>query len=137
MQEYQLDSITYCVGNLADRLKMSASQVYKLLRSSGVLNDYIVPCYDVLHTKQSGMSLEDALDFFYDSDIYYMMSEGIADLHCLGNGYLAGLVEEEWEKKQSAARAVQKDVNDYYQHAVVLGGQGIHLGDTYADSIVG
>lgn len=41
MQEYQLDFITYCVGNLADRLKMSASQVYKLLRSSGVLDDYI------------------------------------------------------------------------------------------------
>ena len=50
MQEYQLDFITYCVGNLADRLKMSASQVYKLLRSSGVLGDYIIPCYDVLHT---------------------------------------------------------------------------------------
>jgi hypothetical protein len=29
---------------------MSASQVYGALRSSGVLNDYIVPCYDVLHT---------------------------------------------------------------------------------------
>ena len=27
MQEYQLDFITYCVGNLADRLKMSASQI--------------------------------------------------------------------------------------------------------------
>ena len=29
---------------------MSASQVYGALHSSGVLNDYIVPCYDVLHT---------------------------------------------------------------------------------------
>lgn len=56
-----------------------------------------------IFAKQSGMSLEDALDFFYDSDIYQMMSEGIADLHCLGDGYLAGLLEEEWEKKQSAA----------------------------------
>lgn len=50
MQEYQLDFITYCVGNLADRLKMSASKVYKMLRSSGLLDGYIVPCYDVLHT---------------------------------------------------------------------------------------
>ena len=24
--------------------------MYSALRSSGVLNDYIVPCYDVLHT---------------------------------------------------------------------------------------
>ncbi len=50
----------------------------------------------------SGMRLEDALDFFYASDIYRMMSEGIADMHCLGDGYLAGLVAEEW-KKQCAA----------------------------------
>ena len=26
MQEYQLDFVTYCVGNLADRLNMSASR---------------------------------------------------------------------------------------------------------------
>ena len=26
MQEYQLDFVTYCVGNLADRLNMSASK---------------------------------------------------------------------------------------------------------------
>ena len=45
-----LDFITFCVGSLADALHMSASQVYSALRLSGVLNDYIVPCYDVLHT---------------------------------------------------------------------------------------
>ena len=50
MQDYQLDFVTYCVGNLADRLQMSAGKVYKMLRSSGVLNGYIIPCYDVLHS---------------------------------------------------------------------------------------
>ena len=50
MQEYQLDFITYCVGNLSERLNMSASKVYKMLRSSGILDGYILPCYDVLHT---------------------------------------------------------------------------------------
>ena len=45
-----MDFITFCVGSLADALHMSASQVYSALRLSGVLNDYIVPCYDVLHT---------------------------------------------------------------------------------------
>lgn len=50
MQEYQLDFVTYCVGNLADRLNMSASKVYKMLRSTNILNGYMIPCYDVLHT---------------------------------------------------------------------------------------
>ena len=50
MQEYQLDFVPYCVGNLADRLNMSASKVYKMLRSTDILNGYMIPCYDVLHT---------------------------------------------------------------------------------------
>lgn len=50
MQEYQLDFITYCVGNLADRLNMSASKVFQMLRSTNILNGYMIPCYDVLHT---------------------------------------------------------------------------------------
>ena len=45
-----MDFITFCVGSLSDALHQSASQVYGALRSSGVLDDYIVPCYDVLHT---------------------------------------------------------------------------------------
>ena len=54
-----LDFITFCVGSLADALHMSASQVYSALRLSGVLNDYIVPCYDVLHTFSKEYLVED------------------------------------------------------------------------------
>ena len=50
MKAEYLDFITFCVGSLADALHWSASRVYKALRSTGLLNDYIVPCYDVLHT---------------------------------------------------------------------------------------
>ena len=62
MQDYQLDFITYCVGNLADRLKMSASTVYKMLRSTGILDGYIVPCYDVLHTFSKDYIMDDLID---------------------------------------------------------------------------
>ena len=61
MQEYHLDFITYCVGNLADRLKMSAGKVYKMLRSSGVLDGYIVLCYDVLHTFGKDYIMDDLI----------------------------------------------------------------------------
>ena len=50
MKIEHLDFITFCVGSLADALNKIASQVYGALRSSGVLTDYIIPCYDVLHT---------------------------------------------------------------------------------------
>ena len=42
-----------------------------------------------LFAERSGMPLEDALEFFYDSDTYMLMSEGVANLHCRSDEYLA------------------------------------------------
>lgn len=52
---------TFCVGNLADALKMSAAQVYGMLRKSGVLVNYIIPNYDVLHTFSKEYITEDLI----------------------------------------------------------------------------
>ena len=62
MQAYQLDFITYCVGNLADRLNISASKVYKMLRSTDILNGYMIPCYDVLHTFGKEYIIDDLIN---------------------------------------------------------------------------
>ena len=50
MRREHLDFITFCVGSLADALHKSASQVFSAMRKTGVLSDYILPCYDTLHT---------------------------------------------------------------------------------------
>ena len=42
-----------------------------------------------LFAKESGLTLEDALSFFYNSTTYELISEGIADLHCRSDEYLA------------------------------------------------
>lgn len=57
----------------------------------------IVPIF----AEQTGLPLDDALEFFYDSDVYRMMNEGIADMHCRSDGYLAELLKEEWDNKKS------------------------------------
>lgn len=62
MQEFQLDFVTYCVGNLAERLNMSASKVYKMLRSTNILNGYMIPCYDVLHTFSKEYIMDDLIN---------------------------------------------------------------------------
>ena len=59
MKLEHLDFITFCVGSLADALHWSASRVYAALRSTGLLTDYIVPCYDVLHTFGKDYIVED------------------------------------------------------------------------------
>ena len=62
MTSEHLYFITFCVGNLSEALHKSASQVYGALRSSGVLNDYIIPCYDVLHTFSKEYIVEDLIE---------------------------------------------------------------------------
>lgn len=55
----QLEFSTFCIGNVADALGMSQKQTYNMLRDSGILRDYIVKCYDVLHTYSRRYITED------------------------------------------------------------------------------
>ena len=41
---------------------------------------------------------EDALAFFYDSDTYKLISNGVADMHCLSDEYLADELLMEWKE---------------------------------------
>ncbi len=63
MNHNNIDFITYCIGNLSRRLGISASDVYKKLKESGILTGYIVPSYDVLHTFSKEYLMEDLIDY--------------------------------------------------------------------------
>ena len=42
-----------------------------------------------LFAEQTGLTYEEALDFFYNSQTFELISEGVADMHCLSDEYLA------------------------------------------------
>lgn len=65
----QLNFTTFCVGNVADALKMSAAKVYHLLRYSGILMEYIVPSYDVLHTFSKEYIVEDIISYMKEKGV--------------------------------------------------------------------
>lgn len=48
-----------------------------------------------LYAKENGISLEEALDVFYRSELYKLMSEGVSDMHCMSDEYLVRELEEE------------------------------------------
>ena len=42
----------FCIEALADDLGMTGDKIYKMLtENSNILDDYILPCYDTLHTQ--------------------------------------------------------------------------------------
>lgn len=59
----QLEFATYCIGNLSRRLGLSQTEVYNMLADSGILGDYIIGRYDVLHTFGKEYLMDDLVDF--------------------------------------------------------------------------
>ena len=57
-----------------------------------------------IFAKNTGLSLEDALSFFYDSDTYMLISEGVADMHCRSDEYLADELMIEYKEKEGVSK---------------------------------
>ena len=46
--------------------------------------------------KQQGLSLDAALDFFYHSETYRLIRDGISDMHCMSDAYLEDELKQEY-----------------------------------------
>ena len=64
-----IDFVTFCIGNLSRRLNLSAGEVYRRLKKSGILTDYIVPSYDVLHTFGKEYLMEDLTEYMREKGV--------------------------------------------------------------------
>lgn len=62
----QLDFVTFCIGNLSIRLNLPQKVVYMKLKESGILDDYIVKGYDVLHTFGKEYLMNDLIDYMQE-----------------------------------------------------------------------
>ena len=69
MDEKTLEFVTYCIGKLSLFLKLPQQEVYRLLKKSGILYEYIVPSYDVLHTFSSRYLLEDLTEYMKEKGV--------------------------------------------------------------------
>lgn len=69
MDTKTLEFVAYCISKLAHTLKMSQREVYRRLKQSGILYDYIVPSYDVLHTFGSRYLMEDLIDYMKEKGV--------------------------------------------------------------------
>ena len=63
MNKESLSFVVYMIHCCANQWKMSPSKVYQMLETTGCIQTYLVPHYDVLHTQSSGYVLEDIQQF--------------------------------------------------------------------------
>lgn len=57
-----------------------------------------------IFAEQTGLSYEEALGKFYDSQTYDLISNGVADMHCFSDEYLADELLLEYGYKLSATQ---------------------------------
>lgn len=69
MNKKTLEFVTYCISKLANQLQLSQQEVYRRLKSSGILYDYIIPSYDVLHTFGSKYLMDDLISFMQEKGV--------------------------------------------------------------------
>ena len=54
--------------------------------------------------EKTNITLKEALDIFYHSKLYELMSEGVSDMHCMSDDYLVQeLADEQAEKEELKA----------------------------------
>ena len=59
MGREELGFTIYCIGILAERLGITEREAYHLLCKGDMVDDYIVPCFDVLHTFSKDYIVDD------------------------------------------------------------------------------
>ena len=49
----ELEFTVFIINKLSDYLKNPVHEIYKILKDSDILDDYIIGCYDVLHVNDN------------------------------------------------------------------------------------
>lgn len=69
MDKKTLKFVTWLISKLSEYLEMPQNEVFRRLYKSGILYDYIVPSYDVLHTFGARYLMEDISDFMREEGV--------------------------------------------------------------------
>lgn len=66
----KLEFAIFCIENIAVKLNISGQDIYKMLTiETNILNDYIVPSYDVLHTQDKNYIVDDIIGVMKENNL--------------------------------------------------------------------
>lgn len=65
----ELTFVVFILHALGQHWNMTTPEVYDILNSTGILDDYIIKCYDVLHALGKEYLVEDITEFVREKGI--------------------------------------------------------------------
>ena len=70
MSKSALEFAIFCIEAVAQRLNVPGNQVYDMLaRQSDILNTYLIPSFDVLHTQSRQYIVDDSLSLMRERGV--------------------------------------------------------------------
>ncbi len=69
IEKKELTFVVFILHALGQHWNMTTPEVYDILNSTGILDDYIIKCYDVLHTLGKEYLVEDITEFVREKGI--------------------------------------------------------------------
>ena len=54
----------------------------------------VISCF----ARKENISLDQAMDIFYRSEVYRLIREGVSDMHCMSREYLVEELDEEYRR---------------------------------------
>lgn len=65
----ELEFTIFCIENVATYFGKDAQQVYKVLNESGILHEYIIPEYEMLHTQSKEYIIQDIAELMAERGV--------------------------------------------------------------------
>lgn len=65
----ELEFILFCVDFVAQKLNQSPDVIYDKLKSSGLLQDYLIDNYETLHTQSKEYIVDDIIGVMKERDL--------------------------------------------------------------------
>jgi alanine dehydrogenase len=69
MDKKTLEFVTFCISKLSILLKLPQEEIYSRLEKSGILYDYIIHSYDVLHTFSERYIMSDLIEYMKEKGV--------------------------------------------------------------------
>ncbi|MGL5414249.1 MAG: DUF3791 domain-containing protein [Clostridium sp.] len=65
----EIEFTVFIINKLSDYLKKPIKEVYRILEDNDVIDDYIIECYDVLHTQGGEYLVDDIAELLKERGV--------------------------------------------------------------------
>lgn len=69
MSEKQIEFSVFCIENVALQLGKSGTEIFNLLHASGLLQNYIIPSYEALHTQSKQYIVDEIISILKERNL--------------------------------------------------------------------